>query len=662
MATRDEIAQALIDAEFAQFGAPGAAPIGETPLAGFVPTVSPAELAARRLRQQVQPVGGRQSVDRFSSDYPIEPDLTATQMGEGVSGVPAGYAVNDAGQVFDVQTGAPLPVTPRPNVLPLTRDPSGKTIFAMPRMGDLASNLGGGWAAPAQGGAVLGAGGARRARRAQMGDLADVSGGAAAEIKPLAAKVDDVTGSLNPLHDVDVTLRGKWPKDWTPEEFQEFGRRYGVENLGPATPPVTYQTTSGKPFTVPGGTEGTWTYYDLLSMKKDPFNPSEIDRGLHTALQQKLGRTMTPEPLTDPHVWSGLTFGMTSPNNPLFPNQLSASRLRMRSPEFIDELAGMIPWKVGDKVDPATRMQAGNAIAERLGLQAAEKGGLGTRGSADYASVAELAQMFKINPEFFRKLPNEDWGQAVERISSQVNGLKMKTGSFGTVWQDPYHAAISAIDRHMAKELDRRGGLFASAEEKTVWENEGVRKWNVDHPDNRASSWSDLTQKSGFDGFLTDRLLAYVNATSQRNLRTASGEISTNIPEHLQRANWAVEPKQVNIMGGAYKRALAENQKAADEHGLNLFMSQWLEWDRIRQRFEPHENMFPGLERLPAPSMAQLREVDKAHMATGHKTYTKTEGSLPPTRAYPGSAAEFAYFGLLGAPFAGALAPGEERR
>src|SRR5262249_11131891 len=137
--------------------------------------------------------------------------------------------------------------------------------------------------------------------------------------------------------------------------------------------------------------------------------------------------------------------------------------------EMLDDLASMIPWDLGDKVPKTTRDAVSNRIAERFGLAAAEKGGLGSRGSQDYTRVGELAKMFRDDPDFFRKKPNEDWGQAVERISSQTPGLQMKTASFGTVWQDPYNAAISAIDRHMAKEFEKRGGLFESPEQKTAW-------------------------------------------------------------------------------------------------------------------------------------------------------------------------------------------------
>ena len=94
----------------------------------------------------------------------------------------------------------------------------------------------------------------------------------------------------------------------------------------------------------------------------------------------------------------------------------------------------------------------------------------------------------------------------------------------------------------------------------------------------------------------------------------------------------------------------------ANEMGLNLFMSQWFEWDRIRRRFEPHENMFPGLSRAPTPSQAQLESVNRAHAETGHKTYTKDEeAQLPPTKPYLGNPSELGYLGIAGTAGAGAM-------
>lgn len=486
-----------------------------------------------------------------------------------------------------------------------------------------------------------------------------------------------ITGSKNPLDEVAVTFRGKEPHQFTPQDWEGFGKQYGVENMGPLSKPTTYRDINGKEFEVPGGTEGVWSYYDLLSMKANPINPANVDRELHAEMQKKLGRTMTPENLSDADVWNGLVFGMTSPNNPLFPNQMSASRLRFRTPEMIDDIASMIPWKPGDEVAPQARKLVSDNIAARFGLQAEGKGGLGTRGTADYSRIGELAQMFKEDPSFFHKTPNESWEQAVERISSQVPGLSMKTGSFGTVWQDPATAAISAIDRHMARELEKTGGLFANPTERAAWENQSVQRWNnrtetqgkgkdkvkvLVNKDNQAKDFSDLLSKSGSDGFIGEMLLDHVGDAKTPKFRYATGKINPDIPAHLANAKWVREPESVFKMGAAYRRALEVNQKLADESGLNLFMSQWMEWDRIRNRFEPHENMFPGLSKLPAMSVDQLRAVDEAHKATGHKTYGKTdEGSLQPTRPFAGSPSQMGYLGLGGLAALPALMRDRER-
>jgi hypothetical protein len=87
----------------------------------------------------------------------MQPDLQSSQMGE--QDTPEGYAVNDAGQVFHKQTGEVLPPTRRPSVLPLTRTPEGQYEPAMPRIADIAGNMGAGWNVPVKGAeTVLGAG------------------------------------------------------------------------------------------------------------------------------------------------------------------------------------------------------------------------------------------------------------------------------------------------------------------------------------------------------------------------------------------------------------------------------------------------------------------------------------------------------------------------
>ena len=85
-------------------------------------------------------------------------------------------------------------------------------------------------------------------------------------------------------------------------------------------------------------------------------------------------------------------------------------------------------------------------------------------------------------------------------------------------------------------------------------------------------------------------------------------------------------------------------------------MSQWFEWDRIRQRFEPHENMFPGLSRMPAPSKRQLDIPMEAHLETGHRSYEYGPTCrMNPTKKSTRSPSEFGY---LGVPFAAGGAAG----
>ncbi len=444
----------------------------------------------------------------------------------------------------------------------------------------------------------------------------------------------DITGSMNPLDEVDFTYKGKNPGDWTPDDYAAVGNQFGVRNLGPESPGQTFKYADGGEFSVPGGLEGNFTYYDMLRLKAQGIDPSRIDRDLHTQIQQKILRTMTPEGgASDEQVFSGLIFGMTSPNNPLFPNQLAQSRLRLRDPQMLDELAGMINWKPGEAVDKEVRKPANDKIANAFGLDAASKGGLGVRGSTDYTRLAEFAQMFKQDPAFFRKAESEPWDQFVERVSSQVAGLSMKTGSFGSVWQDPAKAAISAIDRHMANEFEKTGGLFKDEAQRMGWEKRVVDRWNKANPEREVGSFYDLRKTPGTDGHIGGMLLEYVGDAKTPKFRTkiTSGsnkgetQISPSLPDHLRNAKWVSEPETVFKMGDAYKRALEINDQRAREHGLGLFGSQWMEWDRIRRRLEPHENMFPGLERMPAMSKEQLKAVDAEHRMSGHKNYTKVD-------------------------------------
>jgi GNAT superfamily N-acetyltransferase len=71
-------------------------------------------------------------------------------------------------------------------------------------------------------------------------------------------------------------------------------------------------------------------------------------------------------------------------------------------------------------------------------------------------------------------------------------------------------------------------------------------------------------------------------------------------------------------MSDSYRSALEINERRANELGVAVFPAQWTLWDRIRGRVEPHEVMFPGLDKLPALNDRQLGEAQKANKAAGY--------------------------------------------
>jgi hypothetical protein len=179
-----------------------------------------------------------------------------------------------------------------------------------------------------------------------------------------------------------------------------------------------------------------------------------------------------------------------------------------------------------------------------------------------------------------------------------------------------------------------------------AWENRVLNLYNKKRIAKGEEPMQDISELS--DGDLSYELLQELGKTKKTNFRNAKGEISDSVPAHMRDEQWIVEPKQALVMGTAYKKALQANADEASKAGLGLFESQWHLWDRIRRRLEPHENMFPGLEKLPRMSVDQLKRVDRTHMLSGHKDQTKVkldDGSvrLKPTQLME-NPADFAYF------------------
>lgn len=481
---------------------------------------------------------------------------------------------------------------------------------------------------------------------------ADVLKGAPQLLRSPAATVGD-------LKNPSVMFEGVSPHDFTPDQWNRFGEAHGVPNLGPASADDwnaslrPYTTTSGREFTVPGGleTKDPMTYYDLLHIKQQGINPNDMPPAMHQALHDRMVATMSPAGEVSPErLFNQLSLAQISPNQPLTPNELAVARVMAKGPEDIEKMGGMVPWKYSD--DPAsvskeTRKEYNDKIANELGLGAASGGGLGARGTADYTRLAETAQRLQADPDFFRfRGPQEgggtnagDWSNFVERLSNQTPGLSSKTGSFGAVWQNPAGADISAVDRHMAGLFTKE--MFPSGAEYDEFAKNAVDRFNVENGA-QIGSFNDLPA-----AYKNDVMFGYLNNNPGMKYRTKGGDLNPRVPEHLrpENAGWVQEPSSVELISDPYKRVLQANADRANDAGQSTFSNQWMLWDRIRNRIEPHEIMFPGLEKLPRMSMDQMRQARGDLSTAGYMSGTKTDEGLQTVRPLP-SASRAAYFAL----------------
>jgi len=530
---------------------------------------------------------------------------------------------------------------------------------------------------------------------------------ALAEAAPkIGQKVDATIGDLN---NPSVMFEGVSPHDFTDtEQWHRFGQQYGVPNLGSASKAdweaglVPHQTNAGDMFTIPGGADSTepFTYYDLLHIKSQGINPNDIPPELHQSIHDRITKTMSPEgPVSPERMMNQLTLGQISPNQPLSPNELAVARTMVKGPEDIKKLGEMVPWRHSD--DPATsgardvvsskpavdkktgepkllksgepkmidttrRDELSSQIANQLGLGAGSQGGLGARGTADYTRIAESAQRMGEDPDFFRFRgadeggnadPNHasNWSNYVERLMNQTPGLSSKTGSFSGVWQNPAKANISAVDRHMAGKFTE--DMFPTREDYEGFKQATVEKFQAANPGAGPIRFEALPQAAK-----NDALFGYLNkAPPPTKMRlkpepgsnSGVGAVNPDVPFHLQpdQARWVHEPAQVERISEPYQRVLEANADVANEAGQGTFASQWMLWDRIRNRLEPHEIMFPGLEKVPRMSMEQMHAANQTLKDAGYMSSSKEidaltgEKKLTPVRRMP-SASQASYFTL----------------
>jgi hypothetical protein len=447
---------------------------------------------------------------------------------------------------------------------------------------------------------------------------------------------------------VPALVNGKTVSQWAPSDFQRFGDAFGTD-LGVNSKPETVQLSSGRTVQVPrsflenGQTPPS--YYDQLALKAQGIDPNELTPELHKQIHNRMvaatdptsyGMTVGTDPL---RTYNGFLMGLSSPNNPLTPNQLAFTQTMAKSPADIRKMASMTPWKLseasGIKGGPdSLRQTLSSRIAREFGLGSEETGGTGSVGSADWTRMSDFAKMMEQDPEFFgfrgrgnrSVLPNtpEEWEKMVSRVSSQVPGLSFKTGSFGAVWQNPLKANISAMDRHMAGKY--RGDLFGGdVKSQKAWEKDVLSDFNKQYKlrgEAKVTSIDEMLDRPGGRGHYGERALSLLGRHNKSKLDMAKGGVNPNLPDYVHDTKWVdgARPDKVLTMSPAYRRALDVNARDALANDRGIFAEQWGVWDPIRQRLEPHENMNPLLQSIGRMNLSQIQEARAAHAKAGYFT------------------------------------------
>ena len=505
-----------------------------------------------------------------------------------------------------------------------------------------------------------------------------------------AAPLQRVAGTWGVKDRPDVMFEGVSPHEFTPGQWGRFGEAYGAHNIGPTDEAAWYASLqpftakTGQEFKVPGGLESQepFTYFDDLFMKSQGINPNDLSPEQHLAIHNRTvgGKQAPPGGFSDEQVNNQLQLALLSPNNPLTPNEFAvAATMAKHGDEGRDlrDIAEAAPGfdyakhpMYGGAPDPTMaetgRRELSHAITSRLGTQAAERGGSGVSGNQDYTTLVGLAQMMREKPEFFRfrgagegsEDAGDQWLNFVDRLQTQVPGLAGKTGSFGAVWQDPAKAATSAMDRHMLNTF--REQVFENPEEEAAWTAGVLKDWNTKQPkpkkqpktarggmgdnggpplDERVpvSSIDEMRLQPGGTDFFNDKIFGYVNKAKKGEMRLAkTGGVNPNAPAHLQpeAADYVKEPKKFQSLGPAYRRGIEANVASKEASGATgVFSDQWRVWDPIRQRFEPHEIMQPGLADVPRMSERQQADALASHADLGYLNYVKDpEGRLQGVR------------------------------
>ena len=158
-----------------------------------------------------------------------------------------------------------------------------------------------------------------------------------------------VTGSLRLEDNIPLTFRGKEPNEWNADEAKEFGDKFG-KKFAPSEKELQQNLLEvplegGGTLKIPGGFEGEFTPYEQHFLHSQGVDPNLMQTEDYWKMHDKMIRSVDPgENLTDEQIYNQIIFGLTSPNNPLTPNQLAVGRLRANDMQDIERMSDMIPW------------------------------------------------------------------------------------------------------------------------------------------------------------------------------------------------------------------------------------------------------------------------------------------------------------------------------
>ena len=430
-------------------------------------------------------------------------------------------------------------------------------------------------------------------------------------------------------------------QNWGAVEWNKFGNQYGVENLGGMGKMVKVGKVE-----VPGGTDGKWTYQELLHLKAAAIDPEEAwTEEEHVAIQKKLSRSLAPPATDNLQIFNNFIFAILSNGLNLTLNEIGYSLVRVENQEEVAEWAARIPWDVTegevpsratydamDKAEQANFQEwlkdfkgiktkaekiedrsIGTLIREYYDRKIVREFGMGTKsesgmglGQMKYhlTDIAGMAQFFQRDPDWFPKGDTESWYHYSNRLASQFRGMSFKIAIFGAVWQDPINAAVSAVDRHMAVIL--REEIFTDPIKRKAFEDKVAREWTKKRGGAENLSIDEIMQEEGGTGFIGQILLEKI-----------SQPIKRKYDKSIQDFSFLKDPERLRIMSREYKNALQENIREGKRLGLGVFATQHLLWDRQRRRFEPHASQFPGLYKVPKMTQPKLRDVLARHKAAG---------------------------------------------